>query len=945
MFLCLWPNKFSKTFTQHDYTWEQLVYLLTTFSSETDQERARLWSPTLYKPGTTRGSENVEHVSALVLDVDCGIVVEDVSQVWNERGISYIVHSTAHHLQPKADAPAIPRWRAVFPLKEPVPGEVWSDLYPSFATFIIGTAWDKSCRDPARISWLPMSAPDKPHFSTVHEGHPLDASSIPIIEELTKPPVRPLGATSERPGLTPGDDYSERGDHAALLTQAGWKFHGQSGSNELWTRPDKRGGTSATWNIERRVFYCFTSSTELETMRGYSLFQLFTFFNHRGDFSAAARDLSRQHYGSPSTISTSNNESKNGDGGGESDGPPVRVIHITTNVSDMANQVEEAFLEMRPRKIFQRGGNLVRVVIDADPPKGVSKVKGATSIGIAPFFNLYELASHSTEWLKFDKRADDWLTSRPDPNIVKVLMARGRWRIPPLYGIVEAPTLRPDGSIIDKPGYDEDTGIILATRETYPPVPQSPSREDALSALERLLDVFVDFPTQNPAYLTGIIASLLSLVCRDAISGPIPLFMITANAAGTGKSLVVDVISTIAFGRKAARMTQADDESEDRKTLLALAIEGIPLVLIDNINRPLGSGALDAALTSGFVSGRILGSTETKTVPWRAVLFATGNNIQVKGDTQRRTIPIHLDAEVESPEERSGWKHNPIIDWTLENRSKLVIDCVTILRAFIVAGLPQIERNVMGSFEAWDALVRGSLLWLGMEDIEEIRKSMRAEADITFDALRELLRCWYEAYDEAPKKLSEVIKDESNEELIAALGNYDSKWRGPGSPLDPKRIAPALNKHKGRIVNGLRLVLLAGNSNVSREWVVQKNKKSNKSALVSYGALTPTIAEDCHFSYIKDKGRTQNNTQEKNNVINNTSNEIQNMDYIENVCSEDTEATRTLFVNNGGNGKKTGVQTEHPLTEDPWWEHRPGGMRGVSGFTKDPEEDKDKDDN
>jgi len=805
--ICIWSHVKAVKPQQRSVSWDELCDLLTTFTDERPRDSASLWSPTQYRDGTTRSNEGIESLSCLVIDVDCGIVVEDVSPHWDERGLAYIIHSTAHHLREKNGEPAVPRWRAIFPLKTSMSSEQWSDVvYPRLATYLIGTAWDNACKDPARISWLPMIVKDHPHFSSAHDGAWLSLDGVPELPPTPakKPPPRMFG--QPRQGLTPGDDFAARGDHVALLTNHGWKFSGCSRNNELWTRPDKRSGTSATWNVDKRVFYCFTSSTELAPMRGYSLFQLYALLNNRGDFAAAARDLARQGFGAKSTLSTgpSSEQSKV-----VSEQLEARtVIHVTHNMPSIVDQLEAAVSALRPRRVFQRSGHLVRLLRDADPPRGISREKGSTSIGIAPVAHLTEIASLAADWLKFDKRSDEWVSTIPPIWAIQQLANRGEWRLPVLSGVSESPTLRPDGTVLENPGYDEETGVWLETRDSYPRVKKHPDRADAANAAHSILEVFEDFPVVNAFDRSAILAALLTVVCRDAIAGPVPLFTVDARVAGTGKSLLVDAISIIYCGRKPAVMAQSTEEAEERKRLFAIALEGSSLVLIDNLTLPLGSGALDAALTSGTVSDRVLGQSETKTVPWRAVVFATGNNIQVRGDTGRRVIPINLDAEIEQPEERTGWKHDPLREWVTNHRCRLVTDCLTIIRAFFMAGLPKIDRTAIGSFEAWDEIIRGPIMWLGLPDPAQGRARVRSEADSGLETLRSLLHAWYGIYQETPTSIAGAIRDSQTSSGVAlrcALGACDSRWRD-GSPLSARAIGWACRRYSGRVVDGMRLV-------------------------------------------------------------------------------------------------------------------------------------------
>lgn len=49
-----------------------------------------------------------------------------------------------------------------------------------------------------------------------------------------------------------------------------------------------------------------------------------------------------------------------------------------------------------------------------------------------------------------------------------------------------------------------------------------------------------------------------------------------------------------------------------------------------------------------------------------------------------------------------------------ENRAKLVVAGLTVLRAYHVAGRPDQGLPVFGRFEEWSDWVRSSLVWLGM---------------------------------------------------------------------------------------------------------------------------------------------------------------------------------------------------------------------------------------
>ena len=64
------------------------------------------------------------------------------------------------------------------------------------------------------------------------------------------------------------------------------------------------------------------------------------------------------------------------------------------------------------------------------------------------------------------------------------------------------------------------------------------------------------------------LAGVLTLVGRHAISGPCPLFAVSGNTRGSGKSRLVDCAVKLAHGTKAARSTLS---GTDEETLAAVA--------------------------------------------------------------------------------------------------------------------------------------------------------------------------------------------------------------------------------------------------------------------------------------------------------------------------------------------------------------------------------------
>lgn len=64
-----------------------------------------------------------------------------------------------------------------------------------------------------------------------------------------------------------------------------------------------------------------------------------------------------------------------------------------------------------------------------------------------------------------------------------ILASRGDWAFPVVRGVLTTPTLRPDGSLLVKPGYDPMSRYYLAfpSNLTMPPIRDAPTRDEALA--------------------------------------------------------------------------------------------------------------------------------------------------------------------------------------------------------------------------------------------------------------------------------------------------------------------------------------------------------------------------------------------------------------------------------------------------------------------------------
>jgi putative DNA primase/helicase len=109
--------------------------------------------------------------------------------------------------------------------------------------------------------------------------------------------------------------------------------------------------------------------------------------------------------------------------------------------------------------------------------------------------------------------------------------------------------MRSDGSVCEQPGYDPASGLLFkADGESFPPIPAQPSQYDASLALGKLMHLISGFPFITPVDRSVALSAMLTVLDRRSLPTA-PLHAFTSPAAGTGKSLLVDIIAMLATGR------------------------------------------------------------------------------------------------------------------------------------------------------------------------------------------------------------------------------------------------------------------------------------------------------------------------------------------------------------------------------------------------------------
>lgn len=502
------------------------------------------------------------------------------------------------------------------------------------------------------------------------------------------------------------------------------------------------------------------------------------------------------------------------------------TIEITTNEQSVVDQVLGALA--RPHhapdslvdQFFRRGSDLVCVVNgDDDETPLITKLALST---------IRERITANIRLVKRNPKGK-LVESSPPQWLVSCVNDRPEYpKIPRLDAIICAPTLRKNGTMIQKHGYDAQSKVVYLPGDSFPPIPEQPTRDQCRAAADELMDVFADFPFRSDADRSVVLALIFTLMGRIAVDGCCPLFGVDANAPGTGKGLLCDLVGWIAYGHPISKKVMPNENSEMRKSLTAVAVEGLPAVLFDNVTSTIGCAALDAALTASTWSDRILGQSKTTgDIPWKTVILATGNNLTFGADAARRVMLCELATEDENPEDRSGFKFPDIAAHVRANRTSLAVAALTVLRGFHVSG-DRYQGKLVGSFEDWCRKIVGALEWVGypspLAKIETIRA--RDQSADVFKLLIDGLATVAPSRDAAVMASEIFAKVKPEYPPFIEDGEVDPwetlrlAFRELTDRPTSRRIAAQLKKYKGRVSGGRRIASVAKRSRIVA-WYVE----------------------------------------------------------------------------------------------------------------------------
>jgi hypothetical protein len=297
-------------------------------------------------------------------------------------------------------------------------------------------------------------------------------------------------------------------------------------------------------------------------------------------------------------------------------------------------------------------------------------------------------------------------------NLTAALAPRSWPGLRPLTGVIGAPVLRPDGTLLQAPGYDSATGLYLAGRVHAGQVPAQPSAEELAWARHLLFQqVLHDFPWRGPADMANYAAMLVTQVLRHYLRGaPVPFFPVTATGPSSGKTLLI-TIAGVLFGQ--VKLVWTGDDEELRKVLTTVMRGQEGVIAFDNIpeGTTIRSAVLSKLLTDRTWGDRLLGGNALAKFANDRLWTGSGNNLRIGGDMATRAVLIAIDPKMPHPERRSGFTIGDLEGWIEEpgNQRHLLEALLVLVADWAAAGCPEAEVVPMRQFTKWARVTGGFL--------------------------------------------------------------------------------------------------------------------------------------------------------------------------------------------------------------------------------------------
>lgn len=364
-------------------------------------------------------------------------------------------------------------------------------------------------------------------------------------------------------------------------------------------------------------------------------------------------------------------------------------------------------------------------------------------------------------WYSFKKIGKEYaeVPAFPSERVLRNVLATPEPELPVLRRIVSVPVFTSDGRLNLKPGFDWRSGIYYWPTGSFvaESVPDVIGQEQLDFARKVLCEeLLLDFPFAEPvgyqhADRDNAIALAVLGAVREMIGGSTPNHAIEASIRSAGKGKLARALAGIFAGEELASTPPLENETDWKRLITSKLYTGAPVLLVDNIERPLRSASLASAWTEPFWEDIVFHKQTTNRVPVRTIWITTANNMVMHEDLMTRSIRIRLEPKTSKPEDRTGFRHDDLDLWCRDNRNVLVWAVHVLVLWWMQQGRPAPTKIRSTRHAEWCRVVGGILSAAGFNDFLGNQVEFQHNAAQGVDAAAAFCSQWWFERGEIPE--------------------------------------------------------------------------------------------------------------------------------------------------------------------------------------------------
>ena len=322
-------------------------------------------------------------------------------------------------------------------------------------------------------------------------------------------------------------------------------------------------------------------------------------------------------------------------------------------------------------------------------------------------------------------------------------------------------------------------------------------------------DLLGEFPFESQADRANAFGMLIGQILKAMMVSPI--LFIDKPASQTGATKLCQTIAALADGQPIQTLTQGRTADETDKRIITKLISMPPSILIDNLSASFASDIIASGLTSPHTGSRRLSGhseavVDTLSLQW----YVSGVNALMSKDMVNRALPVRLNAKMERPEERTGFRYK-LPQQAFTDREFYFSAALSMVQRWIEAGCPNGTTSILDSFSDWMLAVGGILEMAGIEGFYGNRDDFLNRTDVDGAEAKEFVRKWYYDFVTERLKLSKILP---NAQEIFILSGKDQEG-------EAKSLGHKLRRLVDRVytVDGIDLALRRTRAHISEYYL------------------------------------------------------------------------------------------------------------------------------